>query len=164
MEKKTIAFDFDGVIHRYSKGWQDGSIYDGPVDGIKEVIEQLREEGFEVVVYSTRCNSTEGIKDVKKWLKKHKIEVDGVAHEKPIALMYVDDRAIPFNGNCEVLLKNIHGFKVWTEKRRRTCPYCGFEFNQEGKMSNRQKYCSTECRVRANVQREIEKIHRGENY
>ena len=127
-------------------------------------IEQLREEGFEVVVYSTRCNSTEGIKDVKKWLKKHKIEVDGVAHEKPIALMYVDDRAIPFNGNCEVLLKNIHGFKVWTEKRRRTCPYCGFEFNQEGKMSNRQKYCSTECRVRANVQREIEKIHRGENY
>ena len=27
----TIAVDFDGVIHAYSKGWGDGSIYDEPV-------------------------------------------------------------------------------------------------------------------------------------
>ena len=39
--KKTIVFDFDGVIHRYSKGWQDGNIYDKPTKGIKETIEIL---------------------------------------------------------------------------------------------------------------------------
>lgn len=154
-EKKTIAFDFDGVIHRYSKGWDDGSIYDKPVDGIKETIDQLREEGFEVVIYSTRAKSTTGIQDMKKWLKKYKIEIDDIATDKPIALMYVDDRAVPFNGNCETLLKNIHGFKTWIEKRKKTCAYCGKEF--ENTARGGQKYCDIECKVRAQIQNEIEK-------
>ena len=31
MAKKTIVFDFDGVIHKGYKGWKDGSIY-GQID------------------------------------------------------------------------------------------------------------------------------------
>lgn len=135
-------------------GWNDGTIYDKPVDGIKETIAQLREEGYEIVIYSTRCKSIEGIQEMKKWLKKHKIEVDNIATDKPIALMYVDDRAVPFNGNCETLLKNIHNFKVWTEKNKTTCVYCGNEFEKQ--IRGPQKYCCTECRIRAQVQREEE--------
>jgi len=36
--KNTIAVDFDGVIHQYSKGWEDGSIYDKPVKGVRQAL------------------------------------------------------------------------------------------------------------------------------
>ncbi len=42
MELK-IAVDFDGVIHRYSKGWHDGTIYDPPMDGCYDAMNQLKE-------------------------------------------------------------------------------------------------------------------------
>jgi hypothetical protein len=52
--KKTIAFDFDGVIHRYSKGWQDGKIYDDVLDGWVELVKSLHKENFNVIILTTR--------------------------------------------------------------------------------------------------------------
>lgn len=114
-EKKTIVFDFDGVIHRYSKGWQDGSIYDIPVDGIKEVIDKLRET-YKIVVVSTRTKTKKGRNEVLAWLDEYNIEIDDIMAEKPPAIIYVDDRGINFNGDCKKLLKNIKKFRPWTEK------------------------------------------------
>lgn len=37
----TIAFDFDGVIHKYRKGWQDGSVYDSLNFNILCMIKEL---------------------------------------------------------------------------------------------------------------------------
>lgn len=34
----TISIDFDGVIHQYSKGWQNGEIYDPPIRGAARFI------------------------------------------------------------------------------------------------------------------------------
>ena len=39
--RNTIAIDFDGVIHKNSKGFYDGTVYDEPVDGVKEGLEYL---------------------------------------------------------------------------------------------------------------------------
>ncbi len=49
----TVAVDFDGVIHAYSRGWQDGSIYDPPLPGAVEALQALMAE-HAVVVITTR--------------------------------------------------------------------------------------------------------------
>jgi hypothetical protein len=50
----TIAFDFDGVIHKYRKGWQDGSVYDSLNFRILYLIETLIHKGHNVLICSTR--------------------------------------------------------------------------------------------------------------
>lgn len=120
--KKTIVFDFDGVIHSYKSGWKGvTNIPDGPVSGIKEVIDDLRQD-FKVVIVSTRCFQDGGIGAIREWLNKYKIEVDDVLGEKPPAIVYIDDRAICFNGKTNGLATQIRGFKNWIEKSKyETC-------------------------------------------
>ncbi len=60
---KTIAIDFDGVIHKYSKGWQDGEIYDEPIEGSFEAIKAFMDAGYCVFILSTRSAA-----QIKKWL------------------------------------------------------------------------------------------------
>lgn len=60
---KTVAIDFDGVIHKYSKGWQDGSIYDEPTSGAFEYIASLMKDGNAVFILSTRSP-----RQIRKWL------------------------------------------------------------------------------------------------
>ena len=152
MNKKTIVFDFDGVIHKYSKGWQDGSIYDEPVKGIKEVIDELRKD-YKIVIVSTRSATEQGKNNIIEWLKKYNIEVDDISKGKPPALIYVDDRAINFNGNCKTLMRDIKNFKSWTEKNKKICAFCGKEFFNDNIGKNRLKYCSMECRIEANIRK-----------
>ena len=116
MNKKRIVFDFDGVIHKYSKGWQDGSIYDEPVEGIKEVIDQLRQK-YEVVIVSTRSKELKGRVEMLKWLDKYNIIVDQILVSKPLAMIYIDDRGYKFDGNAlHTLVWDIEHFKTWQEE------------------------------------------------
>ena len=91
--------DFDGVIHRYSEGWKDGSIYDHPVDGALESIGRLRAAGFEVVIFTTRASTAIGALQVYTWLEQHGLpDVDNilVTDSKLGAIAYIDDRGIRF--------------------------------------------------------------------
>lgn len=118
MFKKTVVFDFDGVIHSYTSGWQGNeNIPDPPVNGIKETIETLRKNNYSVIVVSTRCRTPSGTDAIKQYLQKYSIIVDGVQKEKPPATCYVDDRAICFTGDTSNLVNQITSFKSWTQKK-----------------------------------------------
>ncbi|CQR74770.1 hypothetical protein SOV_07980 [Sporomusa ovata DSM 2662] len=113
---KTVVLDFDGVIHSYTSGWQGiDSIPDPPVDGIKEAIGNIRKH-YKVVVVSTRCFQEGGLEAVREWLDKHDIFVDEVLAYKPPAIVYVDDRALTFDGDAKGLLHKIKTFRTWQNK------------------------------------------------
>lgn len=106
IDAKRIMMDFDQVIHKYSVGWIEDIIYDEPVRGVKEVIQQLRDDGYQVIVFTSRLSeTTHGKAGVAKqrqmisdWLKKYNIQVDGMTAEKLPAILYIDDRTYCFEG------------------------------------------------------------------
>lgn len=115
---KTIAFDFDGVIHSYRSGWQGAEVIpDMPVYGIADVIRNLSKD-YRIIVYTTRALTLAGKEAVKRYLSNMLLEsyIDDVTAEKPPAVCYVDDRAITFDGNVHGLEERIRSFKSWTEK------------------------------------------------
>ena len=116
MGRKTIVFDFDGVIHKYSKGWQDGSIYYKPVDGIKDVINELHKE-YDIYVVTTRARDLGQQMAVERYLDDNGIEYDCVTSIKVPAQVYVDDRGLKFDpDNIKDLIHDIKNFVVWQDK------------------------------------------------
>jgi phosphoheptose isomerase len=111
-EKINIGIDFDGVIHKCSKGYYDGTIYDDPVEGTYESLKKLS-ENYVLIVYTCKAkpdrglvNGKTGVELIWEWLEKHNLSkfVSKVTSEKPRARVYIDDKAIRFNNWDETIL------------------------------------------------------------
>ena len=103
-EKKVLAIDFDGVIHKNTLGFHDGTVYDDPVDGALESIRSLSED-YEIIIFSCKAledrpliNDQTGIELIEGWLLKHNILdcVKEITFKKPRASMYIDDKGYRF--------------------------------------------------------------------
>lgn len=127
-EGHAVCFDFDGVIHKYSKGWQDGSIYDEYNKNVLELMLFLQKAKIPVFICSTRepmqiinwwnkqgfwCNAIK-INDEEKFWKE--LNFIGVTNRKLPAQLYIDDRAYKYTGQTikEFLLDNSKEIKKWT--------------------------------------------------
>jgi hypothetical protein len=100
----SIAVDFDGVIHRYGRGWHDGTVYDEPMPGAREALARIHRR-YRVVIFTTRVNpdlhgGEEQLASVEAWLERHGFirgeHFDEITHVKVPALAYIDDRALHF--------------------------------------------------------------------
>ena len=69
-----------------------------------------------MVVVSTRCKNESGMSAIYAYLEKHNIVVDDVMAEKPPAIVYIDDRAICFDGKSDELLEKIEKFEPWYKR------------------------------------------------
>ena len=113
--EKRVLVDFDGVIHNYNNGWQNGEVYGGPIEEVKDALERIKKtyDNVKIIIFTTRAakndpmnvNELKGydyddqISKVKEFLDKHEIPYDGITGEKLAALIYIDDNGFRFNGN-----------------------------------------------------------------
>lgn len=144
---KRIMIDFDKTIHAYTKGWLDGSAYDRPIDGCKRIIDKLRDQGYEIVLFTTRlCEGASNKEEVEKqekelkdWLQQYDIAVDNMTGEKLPADVYIDDRSIQFNGIWDDnLLAKIYSSILQTQDQLPQIDFQGIKISIENrKGSNR---------------------------
>jgi hypothetical protein len=118
-EAFDVALDFDGVINSYKSGWKGETETDDQVKGAAEGILKLLETGLNIVIYSTRAGSPEGKKTIYDYLWSiigGATERIAISAEKPVASVYVDDRAVTFSGDWEEIPEKIEKFKSWVDK------------------------------------------------
>ena len=115
-ETINLGIDFDGVIHKNSKGYYDGTIYDEPVEGIAEALATLSEK-YTLICYTAKAKADRGLVNGKtgtqliwEWLEKYGLDkyISKVTAEKPRAVAYIDDKAFRFTdwNSCIDDLKN----------------------------------------------------------
>lgn len=124
MPKLTICIDFDGVLHNYTE-WNDGKLND-PVPGAVAATRVLKRMGHTIIVHTTR-----GEDEISGYLLKHGFSYDHINRNpedtqidmptgnpgKPRADVYVDDKAMTFNGDWSGHFVNqIVSFKPWTRR------------------------------------------------
>lgn len=96
-KKRTVALDFDGVIHKYSEGFKGlENAYDGPMEDLEYALKRLKEEGCIIKIMSSRPAHV-----IRKWLTKYDLDeyISDVSNFKFPASVYVDDRAFLFDKN-----------------------------------------------------------------
>jgi hypothetical protein len=132
--RPTLAIDFDGVIHSYERGWQNGEIYGTVVPGFFEWAESVRRK-FRLVIYSSRSKTDDSVTAMGIWLHQQRnawIKAGGqrdpveplemeFAHEKPAAWLTIDDRCVRFDGNWSdpaLCPEAMLAFKPWMQRQR----------------------------------------------
>lgn len=117
---RTICIDIDGTISRYIE-WVDSKTFGEVLPHCAETIHHLKADGWYVIIYTTRADK----KEIQTFLEANNVPFDSINENpnqpdnakggKPYADVYVDDRAIQFDGDWAGAYEKITGFKSWEE-------------------------------------------------
>jgi trehalose-6-phosphatase len=98
---KTIMVDLDGVLCTEEVFLERPLAK--PIAGAREALQKLRAAGYIVVVYTARGWGE--LRVTQKWLADNGFEYDGLHMGKPVADIWIDDRAIAFRDWKDALAK-----------------------------------------------------------
>lgn len=117
---RVIAFDFDGVIAHY-EGFIGKEDIQQPNLEVTKAMAALREQGCKIMIHSTR-----GTEFLARYCEQFSIPVDYINSRpdkqgdnpgKPIATVYVDDRALCYRGqDAASLVSEITNFKTYWQQ------------------------------------------------
>ena len=123
--KPVLAIDFDGVASQYY-GWKGEDHLGRPMPGLERFLERVVEQGWQIILYSCRPAWR-----LKNWAEQYGLARYFVGYNenpyfadhpqekscKPIATMYLDDRAVRFHGDWAAVLA-IMGTEEQAKDRR----------------------------------------------
>lgn len=106
MTSNTVCVDLNGTLDLY-QGWRGPNYWYRPRPGAGRFLAALKARNYNVVIFTTRDAA-----GVWAWLKRYRLAryVDDVTNLKIPAIAYVDDRAIPFRGDYDEVLRELENF------------------------------------------------------
>jgi hypothetical protein len=109
--RRTIGVDWNGVLDTYAGYKGQYSTYP-PRDGAKEFLTKLKEADYKVVIISSADPAI-----IRVWLKRYGMAdlVQDVTSQKVPAIVYLDDRAVTFQGDFDKAFKDIDSFMTYWE-------------------------------------------------
>jgi len=117
--RPVVCVDLNGVLDAYT-GWRGPHHWDPPRPGAEEFLRSLCEQGFRVVIHTTRWAD-----DARGWLESHGLDrwVSEITDRKPAAHVFVDDRAVCFRGDFGATLEEVVRFRAHWEAAPATAPH-----------------------------------------
>jgi hypothetical protein len=103
LEARTICVDIDQTICRSSG--PDTYLTADPMPGAKEALTRLRESGWVIVLFTGRHFNHWQV--TVEWLQRHGFTYDQLVFGKPPARYYVDDRAVNYQGNWDLICEQL---------------------------------------------------------
>jgi len=114
--EKIAIIDFDGTLCKFA--FPDV----GPIEpNVKEALETLKEAGYTIKIHSCRTATYWGRKDerrihiklIQDFMAEHKLPYDELilspSMDKPIADVYIDDRAIRYDNSWLEIARLLNG-------------------------------------------------------
>ncbi|MBQ2645434.1 hypothetical protein IJG14_07695 [bacterium] len=107
--RKKILIDLDGVLNEYSKEKFNETYIPEIKSGAREFVQKLNEE-FDLYLFTSR-----NLLLASKWLINNDLDkyFKEVTNIKIPAYLYIDDRAMCFDGNYQNTFAKIQKFSVY---------------------------------------------------